>query len=113
MGCTRNGEFGHHEQSFIESIVCSNLAGIFNSDSKEANITIDLSKQMVAVTGETGSGKSLLISKLVDIVVGGRVTASFVPRGGNSVALEIAIVLAEPHLLGARGFEGCRPSTAA
>lgn len=94
----QNGEFGQYEKSFIESIMCSNLAGICNSDSKEANISIALTKKMVAVTGETGSGKSLLVSKLVDIVAGGRATASLVPRDGDSVALEIAMVLTEPHL---------------
>jgi DNA repair ATPase RecN len=78
--------------------MCSNLAGIFNSDSKEANISIALTKKMVAVTGETGSGKTLLVSKLVEIVAGNRATASSVPRDGDPVTVEVAMVLTEPHL---------------
>ena len=36
---------------------------------------------LVAVTGETGSGKSLLVAKLVSIVTGGKASPSLIPTG--------------------------------
>jgi len=37
--------------------------------------------RLVAVTGETGHGKSLLVSKAVDLVTGGKATAALLPPG--------------------------------
>jgi DNA repair ATPase RecN len=87
-----------HSLSFIESITCLNFAGVFDNDSQDEKISIPMTKRMVVVTGETGSGKSLLTSKLVDVVTGGKATASLVPKEGDTATVEITICLAEPHL---------------
>lgn len=36
----------------------------------------------VAVTGESGSGKSLLVSKAIDLITGGKAGASLLPPAG-------------------------------
>ena len=72
------GEIG----SFIESISATNLAGIVD-DETEDTIELNLGGDagLVAVTGETGSGKSLLVAKLVSIVTGGKASPSLIPSG--------------------------------
>ena len=40
----------------------------------------------VAVTGESGSGKSLLVSKAIDLVTGGKAVASLLPSSGDELA---------------------------
>lgn len=74
--------------SHIVSITSRNLAGMKNEDnSDEIVIKIDLSSEtvagFVAVTGESGSGKSLLVSKAIDLVTGGKAVASIFPLSGD------------------------------
>jgi DNA repair ATPase RecN len=96
--------------SMITSIRCRNLAGIVDtkrSTSSESDdeytsseIVLNLedceshtteqqlpmlpSCNLVAVTGETGSGKSFLISKIVDLATGGKATASLLRSSSGS-----------------------------
>lgn len=86
-------------KSMISSIRCRNLAGIFNGKSETADEASEIvlhlddghlldggsSCNLVAVTGETGSGKSLLVSKIVDLATGGKATTSLL-QGANSNA---------------------------
>lgn len=67
--------------SHISSIISRNLAAVAaDEDGKEIvmnfEATSDASNLMVAVTGETGSGKSLLVSKVADLVTGGKMIPS-------------------------------------
>jgi DNA repair ATPase RecN len=85
--------------SMISSIRCRNLAGIVDTKSptsdQPSEIVLDLeddasddgetkSSNLVAVTGETGSGKSLLVSKIVDLATGGKATASLLRSSGQT-----------------------------
>jgi len=87
--------------SRIASIKAYNLAGVV-SEGADKIISIDFGDfpNLVAVTGETGSGKSLLIAKLADLVTGGKATASLLPTLGddNVVIAEMEIALSQPHL---------------
>ncbi|KAL3914799.1 MAG: hypothetical protein SGILL_005951, partial [Bacillariaceae sp.] len=95
------------KNSFISQIRCQNLAGMTtvadnedhqqpSSEDKNAPeiiLTLDnsaaskskddrsdeesSSPNLVAITGETGSGKSLLIGRVADLVTGGKASASF------------------------------------
>ena len=64
----------------IVSIECCNIAGM-SSGGETRGIRVDFGRDacLVAVTGESGSGKSLLISKAIDLVTGGKAIASLVP----------------------------------
>jgi predicted ribonuclease YlaK len=78
-------------QSYIESIRCQNfMLNATNSDEENNNeVTIDLGNEgpnLVAVTGETGSGKSLLVFKVFQLIVGEK--ASIV-RGSSSACGEV------------------------
>lgn len=85
--------------SMITSIRCRNLAGIVDtkrptSDGKSEIVlnldSVDTEKSscnLVAVTGETGSGKSLLVSKIVDLATGGKATASLL-RSTDSTSFD-------------------------
>lgn len=74
--------------SHIVSITSRNIAGIKNQDNSDG---IDIrftpldetaAAGLVAITGESGSGKSLLISKAIDLVTGGKVAASLLSSSG-------------------------------
>ena len=78
---------GYNNKSHIERIICFNLGGVVStekelegskSSSKEILIEFGDYPNLVAVTGETGSGKSLLVSKAIDLVLGGKASASMV-----------------------------------
>jgi Tfp pilus assembly pilus retraction ATPase PilT len=68
--------------SHISSIRSRNLAGVKGGydDCDEIFLNLEAHNQdgsnLVVVTGETGSGKSLLVSKVADLVTGGKATAS-------------------------------------
>ena len=66
-------------KSYISRIKAFNLAGMVgtseNSDNEnraDGTIVINLNPGLVAVTGETGSGKSLLLNKAVNLAIGGK-----------------------------------------
>jgi hypothetical protein len=76
--------------SHIASIRAYNLAGVVNQgDDKVISIEFGNCPNLVAVTGETGSGKSLLVAKLADLVTGGKATASLLPTPGDD---DVAII---------------------
>lgn len=65
--------------SFIESIKSFNLAGVVDGETGgEVSVSFGPNPCLVAVSGETGSGKSLLVAKLVDLATGGKATSSLV-----------------------------------
>jgi len=92
-------------KSRIRSIRCENFAGMTNGQQgvsedenvialsfdeapiddfqKEESLTI-LGGNLVCVTGETGSGKSLLVSKIADLVTGGKASPTLLQVARNS-----------------------------
>ena len=71
------------KSSHIVSIKSSNIAGY--------DIKVDFGQEagtsLIAITGESGTGKSLLVSKAIDLVTGGKAISSLVPsraREGNN-----------------------------
>ena len=76
--------------SHIVSIKAYNLAGVVNQGVDNV-IAIEFGDcpNLVAVTGETGSGKSLLVAKLADLVTGGKATAALLPTSGED---KVAII---------------------
>jgi len=95
-----------HKSSHIVYIKSSNIAGMVN-DGDDADIQVDFGPDacLVAVTGESGSGKSLLVSKAIDLVTGGKVVSSLIPpRSGdnleqeNTASVELTVNLHEPQL---------------
>ena len=80
------GQENRH-QSHIERIICHNLGGVERTNeeleesdyfSKEIVMELGDGPNLVAVTGETGSGKSLLVTKVIDLILGGKASASMV-----------------------------------
>lgn len=77
--------------SHIVSITSRNVAGMKSEENNdEIVIRFDSSHTagtgFVAVTGESGSGKSLLVSKAIDLVTGGKAVASLLPSSGDELA---------------------------
>ena len=52
----------------------------------------------MAVMGETGSGKSLLVARVVELLTGGKASSSFVAAQQSSAFVEMEIALREPFL---------------
>lgn len=81
--------------SYISEIRSSNLAGIY-ADEAYSDVVIDLRAEnsvnlMVAVSGETGSGKSLLVSKVADLVTGGKLDPTLLQRPSNGQSKELIV----------------------
>lgn len=85
-----NGEVGKIKsslQSHIESIRCKNFGGMINGDREKGrgqtqdDIVINLGNErnLVAITGESGSGKSLLIAKVIDYLMGCKASPTILP----------------------------------
>lgn len=81
--------------SHISVIRCNNIAGV--QGEKGGEIKIDLqsygASNLVAVTGETGHGKSLLFTKMVDLVSGGKASSSLIqdPAANSSAFVEVSL----------------------
>jgi len=72
------------KSSHIVSIKSSNIAGLINEDIK-VDFGQEAGTSLIAITGESGTGKSLLVSKAIDLVTGGKAISSLVPsRAGES-----------------------------
>ena len=93
--------------SHILSIRSSNIAGMVGIGDESEDIIVDfgLSSCFVAVTGESGTGKSLLISKAIDLISGGKAVTSLLSPSttegnGEGPTTSVALVanLYEPHL---------------
>ena len=95
-------------QSRILSLTCTNLAGAV-ADPYGGSIEVSLvpTQSFVACTGETGSGKSLLLARALELLTGARATESMV--GGKTLSgtdeveeqtasVEIKLLIDEPHL---------------
>lgn len=93
--------------SHILSIRSSNVAGMvgIGDESEEIIVDFGLTSCFVAVTGESGTGKSLLISKAIDLISGGKAVPSLLSPSttegnGEGPTTSVALVanLYEPHL---------------
>jgi len=71
------------KSSHIVSIKSSNIAGLINEVIK-VDFGQEAGTSLIAITGESGTGKSLLVSKAIDLVTGGKAISSLVPsRAGE------------------------------
>jgi DNA repair ATPase RecN len=92
------------QNSYIEKVICRNYGGLINGDTSSGSenngeIAIKLGPNLTAVSGETGSGKSLLIVKILDLILGTKATSTMLPSSGDSSAEgEVIFKLTEPHL---------------
>jgi DNA repair ATPase RecN len=61
----------------------------YESEEIVLNLSVDAQdySNLVVVTGETGSGKSLLVSKVAELITGGKATPALLnaPKGTSSV----------------------------
>jgi hypothetical protein len=77
-------------QSHIETIKVRNFGGIINGNREngQEDVTIRVGKEpnLVAVTGETGSGKSLLVAKVIEYITGCKASPSIIPTNGEPFA---------------------------
>lgn len=78
--------------SYISEVRSRNLAGV-HADETSGDVVVDLKigdsiNSMVVVTGETGSGKSLLVSKVADLVTGGKVDTSLLQRPSDEERID-------------------------
>lgn len=85
--------------SYISIIRSNNIAGVY-ADEAYNDVVIDLRTEnsinsMVAVSGETGSGKSLLVSKVADLVTGGKLDMSLLQRPSKNGQSKEVVVSAE------------------
>ena len=99
---TLNGDTATHsrQSSHIVSIKSYNIAGMINVDDdgggSNTDIKVDFGPDacLVVVTGESGSGKSLLVSKAIDLIAGGKAISSLVPaangEGSESSSVEMS-----------------------
>ena len=88
-----------HQKSHIVSVKSHNIAGIVNDEGND-DIEIEFGSTacLVCVTGESGSGKSLLVSKALDVVTGGKATNTLVQDSEKESWIELTVRLCEPHL---------------
>ena len=90
-------------QSYVETIKCQNFM-LNASSSTSSNIRDDVSNNneividlgidgpnLVAVTGETGSGKSLLVFKVFQLVLGDKVSPTIM-RGSDFASGEVGML---------------------
>ena len=106
-------------KSYVSAIRSCNLAGVIGTKGEHSNqIEFKFNAgsqngtQLVAVTGETGSGKSLLVARVCQLVTGGKIASSllqlnnkngdeeenFASEKGQTAMVEIELQLFEPHL---------------
>lgn len=106
-------------QSRISCIRSFNLASVVNADDPTGIVCLSMNgglkenPTLVAVTGETGTGKSLLVARALELLNGGKAPASLVSatsHGDNSdmvaeyapsAFVEMELLLCGPHLAGA------------
>jgi DNA repair ATPase RecN len=86
----------HEEYSHIRCIKSRNLAGVVGNEG--VSITFQAANKLIAFTGETGIGKSLIIIKTAELLCGGKALASLVVADTDTAQVEMEIVLREPHL---------------
>jgi len=84
------------------------MANLKNSNSDDRGITVKFASDagLIAITGESGSGKSVLVCKAIDLISGGKAMASLLPSASkdandgslSEACVEVVINLFEPHL---------------
>jgi DNA repair ATPase RecN len=94
-------------KSRIRQIRCQNLAGMSTGNVENAEIVLNLDRNpsdttdLIAITGETGSGKSLLIGRVADLVTGGKASVSMIHdynmNKESSATAEMTLVLQSSH----------------
>lgn len=108
---------GENLLSHICQIRAHNFAGMASQNERE--IILNLTPHMIAVTGESGSGKSLLFNKAVNFVLGGKCSANYILRQDDTstesfeqeARVDLVIKLVQPQLgkvmelLGAVGID--------
>lgn len=94
------------KNSLIKQIKVCNLVGVVGrEEKKDSAISIPLQADLVCITGETGSGKSLLVARVVELLTGAKAAASFVRRKGSTEGqdtdtwVEMEMLLSKEHLL--------------
>ena len=105
-------------KSYVSAIRSCNLAGVIGTNGRHNNeIEVNLNagsedgSNLVAVTGETGSGKSLLIATVCQLVTGGKVPSSLLQLNNENVnegdrslrqhqtaTVEMELQLHQPHV---------------
>jgi hypothetical protein len=98
---TREGKVGIDRtkdattKSRIRSIRSHNLAGVLSADEDASDIVIPFSQgtDLVAVTGETGSGKSLLVARVVELLTGGKASSTFLASTDEQAFVEMELTL--------------------
>lgn len=91
------------QNSYIEKVTSRNYGGLTNGNKSDAanngEIAIKLGPNLNAISGETGSGKSLLMVKILELIRGCKSTSSMLPSSGESSAEgEVVLKLTDPHL---------------
>lgn len=79
-----------NRSSHIVSITSRNIAGMRNEDNNQIVVNLipnedespTTTSGLIAITGESGSGKSVLVSKAIDLVTGGKAVATLLPPAG-------------------------------
>ena len=96
--------------SMLRSISCSNLAGAYSAHDGESAIRVSFppGQPYIACTGETGSGKSLLLARAIELLTGGKATSTLVGgkeqcdsddvTGEQTAFVEIELWIGKPHL---------------
>jgi len=92
-------------RSRISKIRARNLAGVVgvNDDEEVENSDIIIpfeSEQsyLVAITGETGHGKSLLVARTVELLTGGKAAPTYLSALHETAIVEVELLLREPLL---------------
>lgn len=115
-------------KSYISKIVTKFLAGTTSLENSDGTISFSLHPNFVAVTGETGSGKSLLFRTAANLLLGGKATSSLIAvssskaenygnsynyNGNNSTTVGLVAHLGQIHLdyvnsiLNSNGLQQC------
>ena len=84
--------------SQIRTIRSRHLVGIVNSaDGKDIVISFEDDQNLIAITGETASGKSLLIARVVELLMGGKaaytIVASVILGMGRALGETMAVIM--------------------
>lgn len=89
-------------KSQIREIRSRHLAGVVNSNGNISNDDIVIpfgnNQNLIAVTGETASGKSLLVARVVELLTGAKAASTFLAPGQPEAMVEIELIVAEPVL---------------
>lgn len=90
-------------RSYVRSLRSSNLAGVVGDQGQD--IYVPFGAHLTVVTGETGSGKSLLVARALQLVCGSKASPSLLKSATNRNDLQnltafaqVEVVLGKQHL---------------